>query len=250
MAPTIEYTDRSEYKNGVKGLLTVDPRRTVVLTVDMQYNYLELDAGGDPVLPDEAEHVLAGAKKLLEFVRQQDIPVVHVYTTRREKELEINPHPFALGRASRSVKLWQTPHAAQGALSDRPEGSHRSQVPVELVAPQDLHVTTKKTMDGYLHSDLDWILSTHLKPETVVLTGINTDTCVYSTTFSTSNRGYQPVVISDCVASMRGKDSHRMALELMARSIAWVLTVEEFKEKVLATVRSSASGSEREPTVL
>ena len=41
-----------------------------------------------------------------------------------------------------------------------------------------------------------------------------------------------------------------MALELMARSIAWVLTVEEFKEKVLATVRSSASGSEREPAVL
>ena len=54
------------------------------------------------------------------------------------------------------------------------------------MAPQDLHVTTKKTMDGYLHSDLDWILSTHLKPETVVLTGVNTDTCVYSTTFSTS----------------------------------------------------------------
>jgi nicotinamidase-related amidase len=66
------------------------------------------------------------------------------------------------------------------------------------------------------------------------VTGINTDTCVYATTFAASNRGYQPVVISDCVASMRGLDHHWMALELMARSIAWVLTVEEFKAKVQA----------------
>lgn len=44
------------------------------------------------------------------------------------------------------------------------------------------------------------------------------------------------VVIADCVASMRGKDHHGMALELMSRSIAWVLTVEQFKEKVRGAV--------------
>jgi nicotinamidase-related amidase len=234
MTPKFELANRQSYKEGMKSLLSIDPTRTVVLTVDMQYNYLEADAGGDPILPDEAARVLRGTKRLIDFAQKQSIPVIHVYTTRREKELEINPLPFSVGRIGRSVKLWQTPHTSQGELPDRPEGSHRSQVPSELVSPQDLHVTTKKTMDGYLYSDLDWILSYHLKPETVVLTGINTDTCVYSTAFSTANRGYQPVVISDCVASMRGKDSHLMALELMARSIAWVLTVEEFKEKIQA----------------
>lgn len=236
MAPMMEIQDRSRFREGMKKLLTIDPKTTVVLTVDMQYNYLEMDAGGDPVLPDEAARVLKGAKELLDFARQQSIPVVHVYTTRRELELDINPNPMAYGKVGREVKLWQTPHTAQGELPDRPEGSHRSQVPVELVAPSDLHVTTKKTMDGYLGSDLDWLLTKNLRPETVVLTGINTDTCVYSTTFSTANRGYQPVVISDCVASMRGKDSHLMALELMSRSIAWVLTVAEFKAKVRAGV--------------
>jgi len=55
-----------------------------------------------------------------------------------------------------------------------------------------------------------------------------------STAFGASNRGYQTVVISDCVASMRGKDHHWMALELMARSIAWVLSVEELKAKLRA----------------
>ena len=84
-------------------------------------------------------------------------------------------------------------------------------------------------------SDLDGLLGRALKPETVVLTGINTDTCVYATTFGAAHRGYQPVVISDCVASMRGLDHHWMALELMSRSIAWVLTVDEFKAKVQTT---------------
>ena len=70
------------------------------------------------------------------------------------------------------------------------------------------------------------------RADAVILCGINTDTCVYSTAFSTSNRGYKTVVVSDCVASMRGKDNHWMALRLMSRSIAWVLTVEELKEKL------------------
>ena len=47
MAPMIDVQDRVEFKEGMKKLLTIDPERTVVLTVDMQYNYLEMDAGGD-----------------------------------------------------------------------------------------------------------------------------------------------------------------------------------------------------------
>ena len=46
---------------------------------------------------------------------------------------------------------------------------------------------------------------------------------VYSTTFTAANLGYTPVVVSDCVASMRGEDSHEMALEFMALSFAWVM---------------------------
>ena len=42
------------------------------------------------------------------------------------------------------------------------------------------------------------------------------------------------MVISDWVASMRGLDHHWMALELMSRSIAWAMTVDEFKAKVQA----------------
>jgi nicotinamidase-related amidase len=56
--------------------------------------------------------------------------------------------------------------------------------------------------------------------------------------FAAGNRGYQPVVISDCVASMRGVDQHWMALELMSRSVAWVMTVDEIKAKLDARARA------------
>lgn len=36
----------------------------------------------------------------------------------------------------------------------------------------------------------------------------------------------------DCVASMYGRDLHALGLENVARCLGWVLTADEFKEKV------------------
>ena len=135
-------------------------------------------------------------------------------------------------KAARDLKLSQLADMPEKDVPECIEGTLQCQVPEELVAIGDLHVTSKKTMDCYLGTELDYLLQHVFKAETVVLTGINTDTCVYSTAFSTANRGYKTVVISDCTASMRGKDSYEMALELMSRSFAWVLTVDEFKDKI------------------
>lgn len=236
MADKVEFQDRSAFRAEMNQLLSIDEDKTVLLTVDMQREYLDLEVASSPVLADEAERVLTHAKDLLDFARSRGIPIIHVYSTRRSEELErgFNNAGLAYSKAGRARKLSQLPHVAVSDVPDRLIGSPHAQVPASLVHPDDIHVTTKKTLDGYQYSDLDLLLGRVYKPETVVLTGINTDTCVYSTAFSTANRGYTPVVISDCVASMRGKDSHWMALELMSRSIAWVLTVEEFKDKILA----------------
>ncbi|MBI4607699.1 MAG: cysteine hydrolase [Candidatus Rokubacteria bacterium] len=234
MRPPVEFQDRSEYKARMNALLTIDPRRTVVATVDMQRDYLDLEVGAAPVAADEAERVVKHARDLLDFARAEGMPVVHVYVNRRPVEIERGFHPGETFRVSREHRLSQNAQAGVRRIPDRLEGSPQAEVPAILVAPGDVHVTTKKSLDGFLDTDLDLLLRRVYRAETVVLTGINTDTCVYSTAFSASNRGYKTIVISDCVASMRGKDHHWMALELMSRSIAWVLTVEEFKEKVRA----------------
>jgi nicotinamidase-related amidase len=242
----IEVDDRHHFVERMKQVLVIDPLRTVVMTVDMQRKYLDMTIARTPVLPDEAERVLTGAKDLLDFSRSHGIPVIHAYTVRRPIEIEKRSDSATYWSMGRSLGLSQLPHVPE--LRDGPdrlEGSEEAEIPRVLRADTDIHMVTKKRMDAYLGSDLDYLLAA-LKPETVVLTGINTDTCVYSTTFSTANRGYHPVVISDCVASMRGKDVHRMALEVMSRGIAWVLTVDEFKAKICAVrdrIRQHVGGS-------
>ena len=238
MMRTIQLSDRSTFKEKMKQHLGINPRKTVVITVDMQRQYLDMEVGGLPVLPEEAKRVLKYSKELLGFARQQGMPVIHVYTCRRQKEINADSTANVFFRVARELKLSQRPDMPEKAIPDRLEGSLQCQVPAELVDEGDLHITNKKSMDGYLGTDLDFLLRHVLKPEVVVITGINTDTCVYSTAFSTANRQYKPVVISDCTASRRGKDNHEMALELMSSGIAWVLTVAEFKEKVLAETQS------------
>jgi nicotinamidase-related amidase len=228
----IQLRDWSEYKRRMHELLRLDPRRTVVLTVDMQREYLDMQVGASPVAPAEAERVLRHARELLDFARANGLPVIHVYVARRPEELERGLDGAAV-TASRRGGLAQNVQTGEvRRIPDRVIGSPQAEVPAELVRPGDVHVTTKKSLDGFLDTDLDALLRRVFQAEAVVLTGINTDTCVYSTTLSASNRGYLPIVISDCVASMRGQDQHQMALELMARSVAWVLTVEQLKAKI------------------
>ena len=235
MKPPVEIRDRSEYRRRMNSLLRVDRLRTVVVTVDMQNEYLDMNVATSPVAPEEARRVINHAKELLDFARQAGLPVIHAYVKRRP--IEVARGFFVTGvmtDASRRAGLSQNAQTGARKGPDRIEGTPTAEIPSELVASGDIHVTTKRSMDAFLGTDLETLVARTFNAETVVLAGINTDTCVYSTAFSAQNRGYQTVVISDCVASMRGIDHHWMALELMSRSIAWVMTVDEFKAKLQA----------------
>ncbi len=232
MQPPVEFRDRSDYKRKMNELLKIDPAKTVVVTVDMQNDYLDMAVATAPVAPEEAKRVVSHSRRLLDFARAEGLPVIHAYVKRRPIEVE---HGFVNNSAagvSERARLSQNAQAEARKAPNRIEGMRTAEIPAELVAPGDIHVTTKRVTDAYHGTDLEMLLSKVFKAQTVVLTGINTDTCVYATMFGTSIRGFQPVVISDCVASMRGLDHHWMALELMSRSVAWVMTVDEFKAKI------------------
>jgi len=53
------------------------------------------------------------------------------------------------------------------------------------------------------------------------------------------------VVLSDCVASMYGDDLHVLGLQNIARCMGWVITNEQFFEKI-----GAASPASREAPVL
>jgi len=232
----MEIVDRSSFKRTMNDALRLDPSETVALTVDMQREYLDPTVGQCVVEEDAAARVLTCAKTFLDGCRSIGIPVIHAYVTRRQEELDAGIHTggLAYNIVGRDIDASQAPHLPGRTRGDRVVGSPESQVPAELVEPSDVHVTTKKSLDGFSGTDLEFLLLRTYRAKNVLLSGINTDTCVYSTTFTAANLGYTPVVVSDCVASMRGNDSHEMALELMARSIAWVMPSDQIL-KLLAS---------------
>lgn len=228
----VEIVERTSFKQIMNEALRLDPSETVALTVDMQREYLDATVGQSVVEEDAAERVLTCSKSFLDGCRSLGIPVIHAYVTRRQVELDAGIHTGGLAYTivGRDIDVSQAPHLPGRTRGDRVVGSPESEVPAQLVAPSDVHVTAKKSLDGFSGTDLDFLLRRTYRAKNVLLSGINTDTCVYSTTFTTANLGYTPVVVSDCVASMRGNDSHEMALELMARSIAWVMPSDQILE--------------------
>lgn len=232
----MEIHDRSAFRASMNEALPMEASSTVALTVDMQREYLDESVGQSVVEPDEAQRVLGASKVFLDGVRQLGIPVVHAYVVRRPEELAAGIHTggLAYNIIGRDIGASQLPHRSVRTRGDREAGSPESEVPAELVDPTDVHVTTKKSLDSFAHTDLEFVLRRAYGAKTLLISGINTDTCVYSTTFTAANLGFVPVVLSDCVASMRGRDSHTMALELISRSIAWVMDSGEVLDRLRA----------------
>jgi len=243
MTRSIELHDREEYKRAMRDLLNIDPACTVALTVDMQRDYLDPTVATAPVRDELAQRVVADTATMLELCRESGIPVVHCYVSRRQEEAALGGHNAPYVAAAQRAGLSQNLIAPARTRVDRVAGSGNEQVMPALVRDGDFMMGNKREMDSFYLTDLEMILGRYLKPEVVLLAGINTDTCVYATAFGASARGYRPVLIEECVASMRGDDHHQMALELMAGSLAWVLTLDELRSKVgAATPVASAAG--------
>jgi nicotinamidase-related amidase len=240
----VEIEDQSSTLEALKNWLQIDPKRTAVVTVDMHRGHLDPSEATMPVPMDESARVLRHAKDLLSFVRNQRIPVIHVILVWRPVEIDqLNPRVTA-ARMTLSKAAPKTDAQKRG-LPHNLEGSVQTQLMPE-VGPEkgDYIVNNKKTLSIFMGTDLEHLLKV-LGIDTVVLIGINTNTCVQCGAFEAANRALKTIVISDCVASMYGKDLHVLGLQNIARCLGWVLTVAEFKKKVLAYGKEASDSPSR-----
>ena len=140
--------------------------------------------------------------------------------------------------------FWRALHAAQGE-TDRLTPGRRStvrehnlgkdspgtQIMPELYREGDHVIDSKKRLDCFYGTDLRQLLE-GLGVKTVVLMGVNTNTCVLNTAFTAFNYNYRVVVLADCVASMYGEDLHVLGLQNVARCLGWVISNEQYFEKL------------------
>ena len=223
-------------------VLLIDPRRTVALTIDMQRAYLDPRVGNKALPATHAEDIVEASSRLLGACRALSVPVVHAYVNRVPIELEARLGNSRFATIRRSIANPGAPERP-----DRPEGSAQAELIPALVRFGDIHVRSKKTTDSYYGTELDILLERVLRPTTVIILGINTETCVYAGVFGTKVRGYQPVVAADCVGSHRGPENSALALELMSRTIAWVMPSHEIIAKLTGDSPKRGPGLGRRP---
>ncbi|MFQ5693647.1 MAG: cysteine hydrolase [Nitrospinota bacterium] len=243
---TVEIVDRSQMIEKMKALLEINPRETAIVTVDMHRGHLDPSIATMPASDEDCERVIRATERLLQGARAAGIPVVHAVTVQR-----LIP---GLGAEGRACPFWAkltemaesdrwTPGRKSGIDEHNIEGSRLTEIIPSLYdAENDYVVDNKKRLNCFTNTDLEHLLRI-LGVKTVVLTGINTNTCVLNTAFSAFDRDFAVVVISDCVASMYGEDLHVLGLQNIARCIGWVLTVDEFAEKVKEGAQAVAAGS-------
>ncbi len=232
---SFEIVDRASLIAGLSRELVLDPRQTAIVTIDMHRGHLDMDVATMPAKPEDARRVIANARTALDFARDAGIPVIHVILVYRRIP--------ALGSEGMVSPFWQAMHAAQGELDrlvpgrkstvreHNLEGSPGTQIIPALYASGDYVIDNKKRLDCFYGTDLRQLLDT-LGVKNVVLMGINTNTCVLNTSFTAFNFDYRVVVLCDCVASMYGEDLHVLGLQNVARCLGWVLTNQQFFEKV------------------
>ncbi len=206
-------------------MIALDPRRTVLVAIDMHRGHLDPAVATLPLSSERCAPLIERAARLFRELRALGIPIIHVVTEYRESG-EIAANPF-----------WEAIHndpekARKGILQHNLAGSPGTEIIPALWAPGDLRVGGKKRYNCFQATGLEFLLH-RLNAETLILAGINTTTCVLNTAFEATNRDFRVVIAAEAVDSMDGEEMHRFALQLMSAAMGWVLSHNE----ILRTLR-------------
>lgn len=231
--------ERSEMRELLNAELKFDPSRTAVLAIDTHRGHLDPDVATMPVAAEISADVMAASVRLLEGVRSVGIPtaflVMHNRIVQGESEYLRNPFWKAVESARQSL----TPDLPSTISGHNLPGSVQTEVMPELApGPDDYVINSKHRLSSWIDTELEsWLRM--LGIDTLLLIGINTNTCVQCAAFEGFNRDYRVVVVSDCVHSMYGADLHEFGLENVARCFGWVMSTDE----VLAKLEEAKTGA-------
>jgi nicotinamidase-related amidase len=214
--------------------LGVDQIKAAVVAIDLHRGHLDMSVATMPTTTDVAKTVIAANKRLFDWCRSVGIPVIHQVTSYRD-EAEIRANPFWRTRA-------EDPKATRkNVMRHNIIGGPGCTVMPELLDPIDFIVNTKKRYDCFLGSDLDFLLKSR-GINTLLITGVNTNSCVLATTAAANVRDYSVIVVEDCVDSMDGPELHAAGLLCIKTAFGFVMDADAvMKLNGVSTSRSGAA---------
>lgn len=198
----------------------VDEVRPAVVAIDLHRGHLDPEVATMPVPSGVEQRVIEANRRFFERCRYEGIPIVHQVTSYRDVD-EIRSNPFWRMRAD-------DPNATRKNVERHNlEGSPGCEIiPSLFDAERDWVVDTKKRYDCFVATDLDFVLRKH-GVNTLLITGVNTNSCVLATATSANVRDYAVFVVEDCVDTMDDPELHEAALKCIRAAFGWVMTSDE-----------------------
>ena len=186
------------------------PARTALLVIDLQRDFLEPGGFGELLGNDVSllASVVEPVSAVLAAARAAGMLVVHTREGHRPDLSDCPPAKRARGR----LEIGIGSPGPKGRILVRGEEGHDI---VDAVAPLPGEVVLDKPGKGSFYAtDLELLLRnrgiTHL-----VVTGVTTEVCVHTTVREANDRGFECLVLADCVGSYF-PEFHAMGLRMIA----------------------------------
>jgi nicotinamidase-related amidase len=170
--------------------------KTALVIIDMQRDFVEPggfgEALGNDVSPLRA--TIAPARRVLERARKLGMMVVHTREGHRADLTDCPPTKIARGRGE--IKIGDK--AAMGRLLVR--GEHGHDIVPELYPVAGEPVIDKPGKGAFYATDLELILRNR-GIASLIVCGVTTEVCVNTSVREANDRGFECLVLSDCVGS-------------------------------------------------
>ncbi|MFC4586178.1 cysteine hydrolase family protein [Sphaerisporangium corydalis] len=187
-----------------------DPRHTALLLIDMQRDFVEPGGFGETLGNDVTllRQVIPPLAAVLAATRAAGMTVIH---TREGHLPDLSDCPPAkLGRGAPSLRIGDP--GPKGRILIRGEYGHDI---IDELAPADGELVVDKPGKGAFYATgLDEVLHEG-GIRSLVVTGVTTEVCVHTTVREANDRGYECLVLSDCVGSYFA-EFQRYGLEMIA----------------------------------
>lgn len=156
--------------------VTLDPRRTAVVVVDMQNDFVKPDG---KLYVSAAQQAIEPIARLLEKARAAGALIIYT------QDLH--------GEADPEYEIWGE-HVKAGTWG--------AEIVEELAPKPGDEIVPKPRYDAFYASRMEDVLRSHPQIDTLVITGTVTNICVLHTAGSAALRWYKVVVPKDAVAAL------------------------------------------------
>lgn len=232
-------SDLAIYRAAGYGIVGGGGERPALLVVDVTYEFVG----------DKPEPVLDSIKKFPNSCGEAGWRAMeHIRDLLAEcRELGL-PVFYTKGMDARSAITrgawgWKKAASSESTVGSNPIGN---QIP-DLIAPRPGETVIQKTKpSAFFGSPLASYL-THLKVDTVVVTGTTTSGCIRATVLDAFSNNFRSIVVEEAVFD-RGELSHKMNLFDMNAKYADVISAEETRAYLRSTQPAAASAVQRPRT--